>query len=65
MAGQNLGDCYWLYVVVHCADQPQLYVIGDPAARVLPQQELKVAGYQLGAADRQGIAERQGLGYGT
>lgn len=38
------GD-YWLYIVVNCKREPQLYVLRNPAAVLRPEEELEVVRY--------------------
>lgn len=49
---QDRRDCYWLYVVTNCAEEPELQEpIHDPAR--LPRHEVrKVQHYSLGGSDR-------------
>ena len=39
---QRFGDDYWLYIVVNCKTEPQLYVLQNPAAVLRPEEELEV-----------------------
>jgi len=42
---QRFGADYWLYIVVDCKKEPQLYVLRDPAAVLRPEEELEVVRY--------------------
>ena len=42
---QRFGSDYWLYIVVNCKTEPQLYVLQNPAAVLWPEEELEVAHY--------------------
>lgn len=42
---QRFGADYWLYIVVNCKTEPQLYVLQDPAAVLQPEEELEVVRY--------------------
>jgi hypothetical protein len=44
---QWLGADYWLYVVDQAATTPQLYTIQDPAARLAPEEVVKVVRYVI------------------
>lgn len=53
---ERLGEDYWLYVVYHCATQPEVYAVRDPAR--LPWAEvLQVAHYRVGV--RQILAQQE------
>jgi hypothetical protein len=45
---QRLGQDYWLYVVFHCASEPQLIRISDPA-QMDWQSVMKIEHYTIGA----------------
>jgi hypothetical protein len=42
---QRFGADYWLYIVVNCKSEPQLYVLQNPAAVLRPEEELEVVRY--------------------
>jgi superfamily II DNA or RNA helicase len=48
---QRFGQEYWLYVVVHCKTDPQLYLIQDPASKLHPKEEVSVVRYMVGQGD--------------
>jgi superfamily II DNA or RNA helicase len=48
---QRFGKDYWLYVVVNCNTQPELYLIQDPASKLNPTEEISVVRYMVGQAD--------------
>jgi superfamily II DNA or RNA helicase len=48
---QRFGQEYWLYVVVNCKANPQLYVIQDPASKLHPKEEVSVVRYMVGQGD--------------
>jgi hypothetical protein len=48
---QRFGKEYWLYVVVHCARKPELFLIQDLAARLSPKEELSVVRYMVEQQD--------------
>ena len=39
---QRFGDDYYLYVVLHAATKPELYIIQNPAARLEPEEVVEV-----------------------
>ena len=41
----RFGADYWLYIVVTCRAELQLYVLQDPAAVLCPEEELEVVRY--------------------
>jgi hypothetical protein len=45
---QRFGDQYWLYVVVNCKSKPELNLIQDPAAKLVPREEVSVVRYMIG-----------------
>jgi Helicase conserved C-terminal domain/Protein NO VEIN, C-terminal len=55
---QRFGTDYWLYVVVHCKTNPQLYLIQDPASKLHPKEEVSVVRYMVGQGDWQQAADR-------
>lgn len=55
---ERFGDDYWLYIVVNCKTEPQLYVLRNPAAVLRPEEELEVVRYIVRAEAWQRIAER-------
>jgi hypothetical protein len=42
---RRFGADYWLYIVVNCKTEPQLYVLQNPAAVLRPEEELEVVRY--------------------
>jgi hypothetical protein len=42
---QRFGDQYWLYVVVNCKSMPELNLIQNPAANLVPREEVNVVRY--------------------
>ncbi len=48
---QRFGKDYWLYVVVNCKSNPQLYLIQDPASKLNPKEEVSVVRYMVGQGD--------------
>ena len=42
---QRLGDEYWLYVVENASTEPVLHTIQNPAAKLHPEQEVKIVRY--------------------
>ena len=48
---QRFGRDYWLYVVVNCKTEPELYLIQDPAAKLSPKEEMSVVRYMVGTED--------------
>ena len=42
---RRFGDDYWLYIVVNCKTEPQLYLLQNPAAVLRPEEELEVVRY--------------------
>ncbi|MGH2524179.1 MAG: DUF3883 domain-containing protein, partial [Anaerolineales bacterium] len=58
---QRLGKDYWLYVVFHCATQPQLIRISDPA-QMDWQSVMKIEYYTLGAKSIREANESRGEG---
>jgi len=54
----RFGDDYWLYIVVNCKTEPQLYVLQNPAAVLRPEEELEVVRYLVRAEAWQRYAER-------
>jgi hypothetical protein len=54
---QRFGKDYWLYVVVKCKSQPQLFMIQDPASKLKPTEEVSVVRYMVAQADWQKAAK--------
>lgn len=54
---QRFGKDYWLYVVVNCKSQPELYMIQDPASKLRPTEEVSVVRYVVGQEDWSRVAE--------
>lgn len=48
---QRFGKDYWLYVVVNCKTNPQLFLIQDPALKLSPKEEVSVVRYMVGLGD--------------
>lgn len=59
----QLGATFWLYIVVNCASDPQLYVMQNPAARLEPGQEITVTSYLVHRHAWQEMAERRDVTY--
>jgi superfamily II DNA or RNA helicase len=55
---QRFGKDYWLYVVVNCKTQPELYLIQDPASKLSPTEEVSVVRYMVGQSDWKRAAEK-------
>ena len=55
---QRFGTDYWLYVVVNCKANPQLYLIQNPASKLHPKEEVSVVRYMVGQGDWQQAAYR-------
>ncbi|MGQ4810179.1 ATP-dependent RNA helicase DbpA [Candidatus Entotheonellaceae bacterium PAL068K] len=53
---QRFGKDYWLYVVVNCKRNPELYLIQDPASKLHPREEVSVMRYLVGQDDWQQAA---------
>ena len=53
---QRFGTDYWLYVVVNCKANPQLYLIQNPASKLHPKEEVSVVRYMVGQGDWQQAA---------
>ncbi len=58
LKAQRLGRDYWLYVVFHCADEPELHIVRDPA-RMGWQPLGQVSHYRIGPSAVTAEAERQ------
>ena len=54
---QRFGKDYWLYVVVNCKTNPQLFLIQDPAAKLNPKEEVSVVRYMVNLSDWRKAAE--------
>jgi hypothetical protein len=54
---QRLGKDYWLYVVVNCKSQPELFFIQDPASKLRPTEEISVVRYVVAQAEWQQAAQ--------
>lgn len=48
---QRFGKDYWLYVVVNCKGNPQLFLIQDPASKLNPKEEVSVVRYMVAPND--------------
>lgn len=55
---QRFGKNYWLYVVINCKTQPQLFLIQDPASKLAPREEVSVVRYMVGQGDWKKAAEK-------
>lgn len=55
---QRFGQEYWLYIVVNCKSNPQLYLIQDPASKLHPKEEVSVVRYMVGQRDWKQAADR-------
>jgi superfamily II DNA or RNA helicase len=53
---QRFGKDYWLYVVVNCKANPELFLIQDPASKLHPKEEVSVVRYMVGQNDWQKAA---------
>lgn len=45
------GKDYWLYVVVNCMTNPELFLIRDPASKLNPTEEVSVIRYMVSQTD--------------
>ncbi len=45
LMAQRLKDEYWLYVVVNVVNNPELYLIQDPANKLKPDEEVDIVRY--------------------
>ena len=45
LMAQRLKDDYWLYIVINCTSNPELYVLQNPAAKLEPDEEIDVLRY--------------------
>jgi hypothetical protein len=58
---QRFGKDYWLYVVVNRKTKPELNLIQDPAAKLVPREEVSVVRYVVGTDDwRRAAVKGQG-----
>jgi hypothetical protein len=55
---QRFGQEYWLYVVVNCKTNPQLYLIQNPASKLHPKEEVSVVRYMVGQGEWKQAAYR-------
>jgi superfamily II DNA or RNA helicase len=53
---QRFGKDYWLYVVVNCKTQPELFLIQDPASKLSPREEVSVVRYMIGQREWENVA---------
>ena len=44
---QQFCDQYWRHVVVNCKTQPELDLVQDPAAKLVPKEKVSVVRYLL------------------
>jgi len=63
MQAKQLGESFWLYIVVNCATKPQLYVLQDPAAKLKPHEEVVVTSYLIEQRSWHSAAERRDFEY--
>ncbi len=63
MTAQQLGETFWLYIVVHCASEPQLWVMQNPASKLEPEEEIRVTSYYVHQYDWRPLAELRDVGY--
>ena len=54
---QRLGDEYWLYIITHASEQPQLHMIQNPASRLQPEQIREIVRYQVPQSQWQSEAQ--------
>ena len=55
---QRFGDQYWLYLVVNCKAKPELHLIQNPGAKLVPKEEVSVVRYIVGQGDWEKAAIR-------
>jgi len=60
---QQLGETFWLYIVVNCATEPRLYVIENPAAKLAPREEIRVTSYFVNRGAWRSVAEPRDVIY--
>lgn len=53
---QRFGKDYWLYIVVNCESNPELFMIQDPASKLKPTEEISVVRYMVAQEDWQQAA---------
>ncbi len=63
MKAEQLGETFWLYIVVNCASQPHLWVMNDPASKLEPEGEIKLTSYRVDQWDWRTVAERKDVEY--
>lgn len=54
----QLGETFWLYIVVGCAHEPELWVMQNPAAKLDPEEEITVTSYLVKQSSWQTAAKR-------
>jgi hypothetical protein len=64
LKAQQLGETFWLYIVVNCASEPRLWVMQDPASRLEPEEEVQVTSYRVEHSAWRAIAEQREVSYG-
>jgi hypothetical protein len=64
MKAQQLGESFWLYIVVNCANEPQLWVMPDPASKLKPEEEVRVTSYFVDRGAWRAAAEPRDVSYG-
>jgi len=65
LKAQQLGETFWLYIVVNCAGEPRLWVMQDPASRLEPEEEIRVTSYLVDRSAWRTVAERHNVSYET
>lgn len=63
MQAEQLGESFWLYVVVNCITKPRLYILQNPAAALEPHEEVAVTSYLVDQSCWQTIAEQKDVEY--
>jgi superfamily II DNA or RNA helicase len=56
---RRFGHDYWLYVVIKCKTEPELYLIQDPASKLSPKEEVSVVRYVVDQNDWSHAATRE------
>ena len=64
MKAEQLGETFWLYIVVNCASKPQLWVMQDPACKLEPEEEIEVTSYLVEPGAWRTAAEHCDVSYG-
>jgi hypothetical protein len=63
LKAQQLGETFWLYIVVNCASEPRLWVMQNPAAKLEPEEEIRVTSYRVTRGAWQAVAEQRAVSY--